>query len=114
MATPNDLVGLYVPYLTILCLLFHCFHSHATSDVCVGDYTRAIKFLPCRVPVFPACLANSCALPIVLWYSTEDTTAVAEEWMYSNTFLVDLEESFNRWRLIELSLPVRLSRGIPL
>lgn len=33
--------------------------------------------------------------------------AVVEEWMYSNTFLVDLEESFSRWRLLEASLPVR-------
>lgn len=32
---------------------------------------------------------------------------LAEEWMYTNAFLVDLEESFGRWRLIESALPVR-------
>lgn len=32
--------------------------------------------------------------------------AIVEEWMFFNTFLVDLEESFTRWRLIETALPV--------
>lgn len=34
--------------------------------------------------------------------------AIVEEWMFFNTFLVDLEETFSRWRLIESALPVCL------
>lgn len=30
---------------------------------------------------------------------------VVEEWMYSNVFLVDLEESFSYWKLLESTLP---------
>ena len=37
---------------------------------------------------------------------------MVEEWMYSNTFIVDLEEAFARWRLLEASLPVRALDGL--
>jgi hypothetical protein len=37
---------------------------------------------------------------------------MVEEWMYSNTFIVDLEETFARWRLLETSLPVRAFNDI--
>lgn len=104
MAASSETSGPYAPLFSLVMLYVH---SQFSRNPPLEAHTTECERVLFSLPIFLPITALNGVTDLFLRCSTEDSMAVVEEWMYSNTFLVDLEESFARWRLLESSLPVR-------